>query len=584
MTLLVLILLPLIAGLLIAFMPKQNAKAIAVLGTLIPIGWFAYLLTEYHWGSSAGATDQLLFVAEWFPSLGLRLELGADNVSMLLVALTLLLGPICVFASFTAITDRVKTYYSWLLILQAAMTGVFLARDVVLFYVFFEFTLVPLYVLINLFGSTNRKAAATKFFLYTFSGSVLTLAGIIYVAWYNAQHFVPDHTWTFSFSDLQYAARRMPFANQVWVFWALMAGFAIKVPLFPVHTWLPLAHTEAPTAGSVILAGVLLKLGTYGIYRFALGFTPDAAIFYAPTVSVLAIIGILYGGLICWVQTDVKKLVAYSSVSHLGFCVLGLFAFNTIGLTGSILYMINHGLSTGALFLMIGMVYERYHTRDMGKLSGLAAKMPLWATFMVFFTMASVGLPGLNGFISEFMCLLGAFQAGDEWSGRNTFAGADGGVLGPWFAFAAGIGMIITAIYLLYMLGKVVWGKPAGDDHGHGGHASGHGGGDDHAHSVLPKDLSFREIAILLPLAGLCLFLGLYPKPVLRALEEPTHMMNRVYTEAKARLDKRATPADSPPTPAAPAPPVEGHGAAPLNSNDSATTNSTTPDLAEASK
>ncbi|MGE3107492.1 MAG: NuoM family protein [Phycisphaerales bacterium] len=547
MTLLALIMIPILAGLLVAFMPKENAKQIAVLGTVLPIAWFLYVLRLYSW--PAGSTDQLDMAIEWFPALGLKLELAADNISMLLVALTLLLGPICVICSFTAITERIKTYYSWLLILQGAMTGVFLARDVILFYVFFEFTLVPLYVLINLYGSTNRKAAATKFFLYTFTGSVLTLAGLIYVAWFNAAHVSVDHAWTFSFAELRSAAHEMPFSHQAWVFWALMAGFAIKVPLFPVHTWLPLAHTEAPTAGSVILAGVLLKLGTYGIYRFALGFTPDAAIFYAPTVAVLSIIGILYGGLICWVQTDVKKLVAYSSVSHLGFCVLGLFAFNTIGLSGAVLYMINHGLSTGALFLMIGMVYERYHTRDMSRLSGLAATMPIWATFMVFFTMASVGLPGLNGFVSEFMCLLGAFQAGGEWVGRHTVAGGAGGNLGPWFAFAAGIGMIVTAIYLLFMLGKVVWGAPA-DHHG------GHGGDDAHAadHGPLPRDLSWREIGVLLPLAALCLLLGLYPKPLLKALEGPTQDMRRVHDQAMDRL--------SPPADEAPSEPAPGHAAA----------------------
>src|SRR5690606_1015300 len=255
---------------------------------------------------------------------------------------------------------------------------------------------------------------------------------------------------------------------QAMVFGALVLGFAIKVPIFPVHPWLPLAQTEAPTAGSVILAGVLLKLGTYGIYRFALGFTPLAAVEFAPFIAVLAIIGILYAGLICWVQTDVKKLVAYSSVSHLGFCVLGLFALNGIGLSGSILYMLNHGLSTGALFLLIGMMYERYHTRSMKELGGLAGRMPIWATFMVFFTMASVGLPGLNGFVSEFMCLLGAFQADGGWSEHAVRAGT-AGRLGPWYAAAAASGMIVTAIYLLYMLGRIVWGELR-EPHGHAAH------------------------------------------------------------------------------------------------------------------
>ena len=420
---------------------------------------------------------------------------------------------------------------------EGNMYGVFLARDVMLFYVFFEFTLVPLYVLINLFGSTNRKAAATKFFLFTFTGSVLTLAGIIYVAWYNATHMSPDGTWSFSFGQLQDAARAMPLASQMWVFWAFMAGFAVKVPLFPVHTWLPLAHTEAPTAGSVILAGVLLKLGTYGIFRFALGFTPQAAVYFAPTVATLAIIGIIYGGLICWVQTDVKKLVAYSSVSHLGFCVLGLFAFNSIGISGSILYMINHGLSTGALFLLIGMVYERYHTRDMGQLGGLAAKMPIWSTFMVFFAMASVGLPGLNGFVSEFMCLLGAFQAGDVWKSYSTVAGFTGGSLGPWYAFIAGTGMIVTAIYLLFMLGKIVWGKLI-EPHGH----DSHGSHDDApgATPALPKDLCLREILVLAPLAILCVGLGMYPTPLLRALEAPSQLMADVQRNAREKMNPSA--------------------------------------------
>jgi NADH-quinone oxidoreductase subunit M len=298
----------------------------------------------------------------------------------------------------------------------------------------------------------------------------------------------------------------MPVQAQALVLLALMLGFAVKVPLFPVHTWLPLAHTEAPTAGSVILAGVLLKLGTYGIYRFVLGFVPEAVIAYAPFIAVLSIIGIIYAGLICWVQKDVKKLVAYSSVSHLGFCVLGLVALNNVGLTGSVLYMINHGLSTGALFLCIGMVYERFHTRSMDELGGLASTMPVWSSFMVFFVMASVGLPGLNGFVSEFMCIIGTFQSSPAWvlEGR---AGAAGGSLGPWFAFAAGFGVIVAAMYLLYMTGRVVWGTPK--------HPAGH---DDH-HSELPTDLNKREIGLLTVLAVACLGLGVYPTPVIEAIE-----------------------------------------------------------------
>ena len=522
MPLVSLILTPLVFGLLIGALSSRWARPLALLGTLLPLGWFVWIAAfEFPWG--AGSADQWELGVRWFEPLGLQFSIAADTVTMLLVGLTVLLGPICVLASFTAITERVKTYYAWLLLLQAAMTGVFCARDIILFYVFFEFTLVPLYILINLYGSTNRKAAATKFFLYTFTGSLITLAGLVYVAWVNAR--AAGGTWTFDFATLATAARGMNAQQQAWVFWALLAGFAIKVPLFPVHTWLPLAHTEAPTAGSVILAGVLLKLGTYGIFRFALGMVPGAAITFAPTLAVVSIIGILYAGLICWVQTDVKKLVAYSSVSHLGYCVLGLFALNSIGLTGSVLYMINHGLSTGALFLLIGMMYERYHTRSMKEIGGLGAKMPIWSVFMVFFAMASVGLPGLNGYISELFCMLGAFQAGGlTWkagSGISLLPGATWGNLGPWYAFAAGVGMIVTAMYLLYMLGKVVWGPlkvPGGhDDHGHGSgshDAAGHSGG-------LPTDLNAREIGILLPLAAACLALGLYPKPLINVLEKP---------------------------------------------------------------
>jgi NADH-quinone oxidoreductase subunit M len=545
-----LILLPALVAAATPLVPARLVRHAALLGTLAPVALFLYIAgTQYDW--SRGNADQLHWSWDWFPGLGVSVSLAADTVSMLLVGLTVLLGPICVLSSYTAVTERVKTYYGWLVALQAAMTGVFIARDLVLFYIFFEFTLVPLYILISLYGSTNRKAAATKFFLYTFTGSIITLAGLVYVAWYAAA--VVDKGaggWTFAFDTLRAAAQAMPLATQAWVFGALMLGFAIKVPLFPLHTWLPLAHTEAPTAGSVVLAGVLLKLGTYGMYRFALEFTPMAAVHYAPAVATLAVVGILYGGLVCWVQSDAKKLVAYSSVSHLGFCILGLFAFSAIGLTGSVLYMINHGLSTGALFLMIGMIYERYHTRSMKELGGLAGRMPVWATFMVFFVLASVGLPGLNGFVSEFLCLLGAFQAGDAWStGGFNVEGVAGvrGELGPVFAAIAGLGMIITAIYLLYMVGRVVWGTPVeprghdhhhGDGHGHGdGRAGGPPGG---AHALagrpLPRDLSPREIAVLAPLAALCLLLGVYPTPILRSLEAPTRSLAATMDAARHRL------------------------------------------------
>lgn len=552
--LLALILIPLIAAAVIPFVPRRNAAyPIALVGTLaaLAVGVAAFLQVDWRSAGSAVTTSGSSVFAQsfdWFPAFGLRLALGINPVSGLLIALTLLLGPICVVASKTAITERVRTYYFWLLVLQAAMVGVFAARDLVLFYIFFEFTLIPMFVLIGVYGSTNRRAAAIKFFMYTFTGSVVALAGLVYVAW---RHASGHHgVWTFDIDTLAATARAMTFREQCWVFGALMAGFAVKVPLFPVHTWLPLAHTEAPTAGSVILAGVLLKLGTYAIYSFVLPFVPGAVVHFAPLVAVFAIIGIVCVGLVCWVQRDVKKLVAYSSVAHLGFCMLGMFALNVTGLKGSVLYMINHGLSTGAIFLCIGMVYERFHTRSMDELGGLARRMPVWACFMVFFAMASVGLPMLNGFVSEFMCMMGAWQASDAWAGSGLAFGTTG-VLGPKFAAVAGTGMIIAAIYTLYMVGRIVWGPlrlPAGHDHADHAHAgAGQGHGD--AGHALPTDLSAREIGLLLPLAACCLLLGLYPKPFLAAIDGSTQ---RTAELARAGAAAPSTPADTALAPAQP--------------------------------
>lgn len=556
MMLAVLILIPLAAAVMVAVAPASRARSIAMVGMLGVAAMTGYLLFSFDWEHTAAqqfALDEES--SRLIAPLGVSVSMSVDSISMMLVTLTALLGPICVAASKTAITERVKTYYAWMLVLQSAMLGVFCARDMIFFYTCFEFTLIPMYIMISLWGSTNRKKAAAKFFLYTFTGSVIALAGIVYVAWSYADR---HGTWTFDADTLMRWSRSLPAATQGWVLGALLLGFAVKVPLFPFHTWLPLAHTEAPTAGSVILAGVLLKLGTYGLVRFAMPFAPAAFVTYSPAIATLCVIGILYGGLICWVQTDVKKLVAYSSVAHLGFCVLGLAAYNVMGVTGSILYMINHGLSTGALFLLIGMVYERYHTRSMKELGGLAAKMPVWSTFMVFFAMASVGLPGLNGFVSEFMCLFGAFQASDQWgaglwgTAAGQTPGATPGHLGAWVAAIAGTGMVVAAMYLLYMVGKVVWGplvEPAGhasrgaDAHGHGshGHAQGH---DSHDHGVLPRDLTGREIGVLVPLAALCIFLGVYPSPVIKMLKDPVALTtDEVVNFGKARL---AMPLDPP--------------------------------------
>ncbi|MCB9847610.1 MAG: NADH-quinone oxidoreductase subunit M [Phycisphaeraceae bacterium] len=516
-----LILIPLFGALLVALAPVRFARLLSTVVTLAALVVSVVAAFRFNWSYPGSVSFQQSYTL--VEQLGVRLSVGADSVSLLLILLTALLGPLCVVGSYTAITTRVRNYYAWLLVLQAAVTGVFAAQDLMLFYVFFEFTLIPLYVLISLYGSTNRRRAATKFFLYTFTGSVIALAGLVYVAYVGYER---NLGWSWSIAELQSAAASMTRREQAWVMLAMLAGFAVKVPLFPVHTWLPLAHTEAPTAGSVVLAGVLLKLGTYAFYKFVLPFTPLAVMQYAPAIAVLAIIGIIYTGLICWAQNDVKKLVAYSSVSHLGFCVLGLFAVNMVGISGSILYMLNHGLSTGALFFCIGMLYERYHTRSMDEMGGLSTKMPVFAFFLVFFTMASVGLPGLNGFVSEFMCLLGAFQSGADGPGGVAF-----GSLGPWFAAVAATGMIVAAMYLLYMVGRVLFG-PLREPAGH------------HEHEKLPTDLSWREIGVLTPIAVLCLVLGLYPKPVLQSLEEPVAMVideirtvnQRAITEAEQAM------------------------------------------------
>ncbi|TDJ55151.1 MAG: NADH-quinone oxidoreductase subunit M [Planctomycetota bacterium] len=502
---------PLAGAVVIMIAPARQAKWIALVATTVTFVLSVILAVAFeHWHDGgfglAGVIPGL-----GIESIGIRFSFGVDSVSLLLVLLTTLLMPLCVWGSFSAITERVKEYYGWLLVIEAAMIGVFVARDLIFFYICFEVTLIPMYFLIAIWGSSDRARACTKFFIYTFTGSLIALAGLLYVAWQYAEinatfdpQGVAQLSWTFDIAELSsFAAARLNPTEQGWVLLALLAGFAVKVPLFPVHTWLPLAHTEAPAAGSVILAGVLLKLGTYGLYRFVLPMVPDAVVEYAPVIAVISIIGIIYAALICWVQSDLKRLVAFSSISHLGFCVLGLMALNPLGAQGAVLYMINHGLSTGALFFLIGMIYERYHTRDMARIGGLAARMPVWAFFMVFFTLASVGLPGLNGFVSEFLCLIGTFTAT-----ADVATAAYPGRLGPWYAVAAGAGMILAAMYLLMMVGKVVFGplrEPSVQDAAHG--------------TRLPADLSWREIGVLLPLAVLCVYLGFQPSPIIGAAE-----------------------------------------------------------------
>jgi NADH-quinone oxidoreductase subunit M len=392
------------------------------------------------------------------------------------VLLTTFLTPISILSAWTAVEDRVKEFMIFFLLLEVGMIGVFVAQDLFLFYIFWEFTLVPMYFLIGIWGGPRRIYAAIKFFLYTMAGSILMLLAILWLGIYGGTFSVPD-----------LIAKGVPGNVQMWLFLAFAAAFAIKVPMWPLHSWLPDAHVEAPTAGSIILAGVLLKMGTYGFLRFNIPLFPQAAVQAAPWIALLATIGIIYGAAVSYAQADVKKLVAYSSVSHLGFVMLGMFALNPQGISGSILQMINHGLSTGALFLLVGMIYEQTHTRELKVYGGLWKITPVFGTIMLIVALSSMGLPGLNGFVGEFTILLGAF-------GSKAINSA-------WFAAISALGVIMAAVYILYMFQKMFLG-PQGEIVEEVQH---------HGHSL--RDLNWREIATVVPLLIFIFWIGLYPKP-----------------------------------------------------------------------
>ncbi len=468
---------PLVGVLIILFLKQEQKNAarwVALITSLITFGLSLVVLAYFN---PSYPDLQEVINLPWIPiaQWEIRYYLGVDGLSILLLLLTTLLTPISILSTWTAVEDRVKDFMLFFLLLEVGMVGVFLAQDLFLFYIFWEFTLVPMYFLIGIWGGPRRMYAAVKFFLYTMAGSILMLLAILWLGIYQGSFQVPDLI----------AKGGIPANLQIWLFLAFAAAFAIKVPMWPLHSWLPDAHVEAPTAGSVILAGVLLKMGTYGFVRFNLPLFPQAAVQLAPWMAVLAVIGILYGAAVSYAQKDVKKLVAYSSVSHLGFVMLGIFALNSQGVQGGILQMVNHGLSTGALFLIVGMIYERRHTRDMDAFGGLWKVMPIYGALTLIVALSSMGLPGLNGFVGEFTILLGSWGAGQP-----------GGPLGShWYAGLAAIGVILAAVYILLMFQKMFLGPVTKDENRN------------------LKDLNWREIITLLPLLILIFWIGLYPKP-----------------------------------------------------------------------
>lgn len=529
---------PLLGGLSVALLPRNQAGMVKYSACFFSLVTFLVSLAvacKFDWNDTSIQAGGFV---PWITGLALQLRFGIDAISLWLILLTTFLCLVVIVGSTKAVTFRTKEFFTWLLLLEAAMVGAFIARDLIFFYLCFEFTLIPIFFLVGVHGAEDRLKAAKVFFIYTFAGSLLTFAGILYVAWWHFIHN-PSVGWTFSFSQLIAAGQMMSTTQQTWVLLALLAGFAVKVPLFPFHTWQALTYSQAPTAASALLAGVVLKLATYALVRIALPMAPLAAVKLAPTIAVLAVIGILFAALVAWVQKDMKKVIAYSSMSHMGFAVLGMFALNLTGLTGSVAYMVNHGLSTAALFLCVGILIERFNTRQLHDLSGLARVMPVWAFFTVFFVFSSVGLPGLNGFVGEFLTLLGAITNRD--------------LLGLGFAATAGVGMILAAIYLLYFTGKVVFGPLKLPELTAEGIAF---------TRDRVRDLSLREIAVLTPVAACCLWLGLYPQPLLSTLEAPLKEIAQVTERAQAEyLAQQAGPSvrvatlalDPQPTPVAPA-------------------------------
>ena len=424
----------------------------------------------------------------WIEEFGISYHMGIDGISLLLVLMTTLLSALAILSTWSAVTEKVKEYMISILFLETGMVGVFCSLDFFLFYVFWEVMLIPMYFIIGIWGGPRRVYAAVKFFIYTMSGSVLMLVAILVLYFINH-----SQTGVYTFNILDYYGLNLPFGVQFWLFLAFFLAFAIKVPMFPFHTWLPDAHVEAPTAGSVILAGVLLKMGTYGFLRISLPMLPQASMNFIPFISVLGIIGVIYGAMVSLAQEDIKKLVAYSSVSHLGLCMLGMFAMNTAGIQGSILQMVNHGLSTGALFLMVGIIYEQRHTRLISEYGGLWKVIPVFTIIFLLVVFSSMGVPGLNGFVSEILILIGVFK-------RNI-----------WFGIIVTVGLILDTVYLLWMFQRVVLGEITKDENRH------------------LKDINKRELLCLLPIILFIIWIGVYPRPFLNKMQASVeHLIEQV--------------------------------------------------------
>jgi NADH-quinone oxidoreductase subunit M len=510
--------LPLVGALilLILFGRQQKAAAAWFATAIAALDFLASLFLWFGWDAARPDAFGFRFVQQvpWIERFGIQYVVGVDGISMLMVLLTTVLGFVAILSAWTAVQHRTKEFYASLLFLQTGMIGVFVSLDFFLFYIFWEVMLIPMYFIIGVWGGERRIYAAVKFFIYTFLGSVLMLLGILALYLY---HGGATGNYTFDVRLLQAMGQWSGwFDLQIWVWLAFFLGFAIKVPMFPFHTWLPDAHVEAPTAGSVILAGVLLKMGTYGFIRFSLPMMPDATRHFLPWALTLCVIGVIYGAMVALMQKDWKKLVAYSSVSHLGFCMLGILALNYQGLTGGVLQMINHGLSTGALFLIVGLVYERRHTRQIADYGGLWKVMPVFAVFFMVMMLSSIGMPAIpgNGFVGEFTVLLGAFQLPQKF----------------WAVLAA-TGIVLGAIYMLWLYQRTMFGKL------------------DKAENQSLKDLNFREVMTLLPLTVLAFWIGLYPAPFFRILDEPVQrLVQQINKEHVYPGDLVRQPAEPPGT------------------------------------